>query len=183
MNIHQLLITTAVIGSLALPTVVLAEEGATDSAPASASSASQQKGDIKGAPEMDWKTIRKHRDEVLAQLPPEKSKLYRETMKKAYEEKNDIVREQIHKVQDESDALLTAAKFDKAAFLAKNAELDKLHAESRTNLNQAFASVAEQCSQDERKILAKLRPERKQSPAKMDAKDKKDVQDNKSEGK
>ena len=97
-------------------------------------------------------------------LPPEKSKLYNETMKKAIEDSFDA-RKQIRKAYEEADALLTAEKFDKAAFLAKAAEIDDRYNKSRAKLNEAFASAINGFTQEERKEVLKARNEnRRQRP-------------------
>jgi len=99
--------------------------------------------------------MQQHREEVLSQLPPEKAKLFKDTMKQS-REKNEATHEQIKKLRKEKDALLTAEKFDKDAYLAKNVEMDKLYDQMRANKDNAFVSVAAQFSPAERKILAKM---------------------------
>ncbi len=91
-----------------------------------------------------------------ATLSPDKAKLYNDTLKAASDSNKDL-RDKIHKAHDESDAIMTAEKFDKAAFLAKQAELDGLYSQVRTKMNAAYVSVVEKLKQDERKILIKTR--------------------------
>lgn len=93
-----------------------------------------------------------------AKLSPEKAKLYNDTMKKAIEESVDS-RAQIRKIYEEADALLTAEKFDKKAFLAKASEIDELYNKSRAKLNEAFASAINDFTQQERTELLKARNE------------------------
>jgi len=97
-----------------------------------------------------------------AKLSPEKAKLYNDTMQKAIDD-NKEVREQIHKAFQEADNIMTAEKFDKAAFLAKAKELDQLYAKMRDKNNEAFVSVVEKFSQEDRKILLKARNEHRHS--------------------
>jgi len=107
---------------------------------------------------MDWKVIRQHREEVLAQLPPEKAKLYKDAMHQVHE-KNQALRDQIEKMHAEIKALMTADTFNKSDYLAKNAEMEKLYAQMRTNMLEAITSVAAQFTLEERKTLTKLHME------------------------
>lgn len=93
-----------------------------------------------------------------AQLSPEKAKLYNETMKKALEGSVET-RAKIRKTYEEADAIITAEKFDKKAFLAKAVEIDEQYAASRLKLNEAFASAIDGFTQEDRKALLKARNE------------------------
>lgn len=94
------------------------------------------------------------------QLSPEKAKIYNDAMQAA-DDGNQDLRMQIHKAHDEADAILTAEKFDKKAFLAKAAELDGLYAKMRERNNEAYVSVMEKLTQDDRKILLKAHNDRR----------------------
>lgn len=135
MKIRALLSTTALIATLALSPAAYAEDS---------------------AQHLKQGFNQRRQQEVLNQLPPEKAKLFKETMGKT-REGNQTIYEQIKQQQDALAALLTAEKFDKAAYLAKTAEIDKLYAQMRANTTQAFVSVASQFSVEERKVLAKMR--------------------------
>jgi len=99
---------------------------------------------------------RQRMDDVLAQLPPDKAQIFRDTMKQV-REKNRETYEKVHAAQDELKGILTADKFDKAAYLAKSAEIDKLYDQIRGTRRDAIVSVAGQFSASERKIIAQLR--------------------------
>ena len=103
-----------------------------------------------------------------ALLPPEKAKLYNQAMQKAVDENKDL-RDQIRKAHEETDEILTAEKFDKTAFLAKAAELDKLYAKMRDKTNAAFISVVETFTQEDRKILVKARNDHRRRAATQQA--------------
>lgn len=95
------------------------------------------------------------RKEAMAQLPPEKAKLFQDSMKQVHE-KNEALQAQARKLHEELDALLTAEKFDKDAWTAKSAEIDKVYDQMRANRNAAFVAAASQFSADERKTLSKM---------------------------
>ena len=102
--------------------------------------------------------LQHYREEILAQLPAEKAKLYKDTMQQAYDKNKDTY-SQIEKMHAELKETLNADKFDKDVYLAKSAEMEKLYGKMRASSAEAFASVAAQFTPDERKILAKLRHE------------------------
>lgn len=117
---------------------------------------------------------RAHREEVLSQLPADKAQLFKDTMKQS-REKDKAVHDQIRKVFKERDAILTADKFDKKAYLAKSAEITKLFTQVHDNMTNSFVSVAEKFTPEERKILAKLRPEKPMRGMKDDGPEKDDA--------
>ena len=98
-----------------------------------------------------------HRDSVLAQLPPEKAKLYKDAIS-ALHSKNAPIYDQIDKLHQDLTTIMTADTFDKAAYIAKNAEIEKAYAQTKGNTTEAIASVAAQFTLDERKTLEKLHP-------------------------
>jgi uncharacterized membrane protein len=149
MRLTKLLSTTAILMSLALPGAAFADH---------------TEDHAKGG-----EAYHEHMQEVLSQLPAEKATLFKDTMK-ATREKNKPLRDQLHKLYSDRDAILTADKFDKDAFNAKNAELDKIYDQMRANTNQSFVSVAAQFTADERKVLAKIHKE----PMKHDGEESRD---------
>jgi uncharacterized membrane protein len=91
--------------------------------------------------------------EALAKLPEAKATAFRDAMAQA-RKNNDGMKDQMKKQRGELNAIMTAPTFDKAAYIAKSAELqaskDKMHA----NMSEAFANAVAGLSQDERKQLA-----------------------------
>ena len=138
MKLLALVLTTTL-----LATTAYAQD---DTAPAAASSGQELQ--------------KKEAQKELAQLPADKAKAYNDAMQKA-NDSNKELRSQIHKAYEEADMILTAEKFDKKAFLAKAVEIDALYDKTRINMNSAFVGVAENFTQEERKILLKTRNERR----------------------
>ena len=83
-------------------------------------------------------------------------KLMHDTMTKQREE-NKATFEGLTAKQKELDALLKAATFDKAAFLAKDAEIQELHQKMMRARSEAFADIATQLSPEDRAKLAEGR--------------------------
>ena len=116
---------------------------------------------LPAAPADKGKTRESSKEQVQkesADLSPEKAKIYNDAMQKAIES-NKAMHAEIRKAYQEADALLTAPTFDKKAYLAKTAEIDQLYAKQRAAMSDAFVSVVEKFSQDDRKILLKARNE------------------------
>ena len=106
----------------------------------------------------DKETQKEQLQQESAQLSPDKAKVYNDAMQKAIDSNKDL-HTQIRKAYDAADALLVAQEFDKKAYLAKTAEIDQLYAKQRASLSDAFVSVVEKFSQEDRKILLKARNE------------------------
>ncbi len=86
-------------------------------------------------------------------LSDEKFKTYKDAMNKArYDGKH--ISEQIKAKRKEMAALLSAEKFDKAAYLAKHDEMQALIDKTARLKAEAMASIAEKFSAADRKILA-----------------------------
>jgi len=85
-------------------------------------------------------------------LPDAKEKIYKDALDQLHA-KNKVIYSQIDKLQQEASAIMTADKFDKAAFLAKNADIEKAYAQVHTNTAETVASVAAQFTADERRIM------------------------------
>lgn len=94
-------------------------------------------------------------EEALSKLPAAKQKLVKDAMDKAKAENKELWM-QGKKLRDEQKAILTAEKFDKAAYLAKSKELNDLRDKMSANRTEAFASVAGQLTPEERLSLAKM---------------------------
>ena len=94
------------------------------------------------------------REAILSTLPADKQKIYKDGIQ-ALRAKNTALHDQIIKLQQDISTVMTADKFDKAAFIAKNEEIEKLFAQMRSNTAEAIASIASQFSLEERKILEK----------------------------
>lgn|GEM_PF-4858438 len=143
MKMTKLVVTTALLTSLTLGGIFYAQtsDAANEVAPAAAAPAAAT-GAAKST--------------AVTQLPTDKAKLYNETMKQATEN-NAALRAQIQKAREEADAILTADKFDKKAYLAKATEMDQLYSKARSGMNEAFTSVAEKFNLAERKILLQNR--------------------------
>lgn len=90
---------------------------------------------------------------VANKLPEDKAKEFAGAMRAAYD-KNSETFEQTRALRKEISNLLTAEKFDKSAYIAKNNELSKLYEKMRTANTEAMANAASKLSQEERAMLA-----------------------------
>lgn len=93
-------------------------------------------------------------ENALSKLPTQKAADFRNTMVESDEENKDA-QEQIYRLHSDLHAILTAPVFDKKAFLAKRADLQKLHGKIEENKAEAFAAAASELSQTERTTLAR----------------------------
>jgi len=91
--------------------------------------------------------------QALSKLPPEKAAAFRDTMTKN-KDANVATREQIKKLEEKKFSILTAEKFDQAAYVATTAEIHKLHQTIMSSHCDAFAGFAAGLSQTERTTLA-----------------------------
>jgi transcription termination factor NusB len=159
MKIRTTVLTMALLMSAACVTSAYAEATVSGTnAPSAIAAIAPAAGTPDAKPEKEQ--VKEQLKQDSSGLPIEKAKLYNEIMQKAIESNKDL-RAQIHKAHDEADAIMTAEKFDKAAFLAKSAELDGLYAKQRAVMNDAFVSIMEKFSQEDRKTLIKARNERR----------------------
>jgi uncharacterized membrane protein len=94
-------------------------------------------------------------EKLLSELPPEKAKLFKETLSQS-RSKNTALRAQIDKLEQDVATIMVAESFDKASYLAKNTEISKLYNEMKKNSSEAIASVAEKFTQADRKVLEKM---------------------------
>ncbi|MDD5585579.1 MAG: periplasmic heavy metal sensor [Alphaproteobacteria bacterium] len=95
-------------------------------------------------------------------LSDEKNKILKAALAKARED-NQQITEQIKAKRKELAALMGAERFDKEAFLAKDAEMQDLIAKAARKKAEALASVAGQFAVQDRKILAERFGKRKGS--------------------
>jgi len=96
-----------------------------------------------------------YRAMVLSQLPPEKLAMYKAAIAQL-RTKNKVLYDQIAKLQGDLSTILTAEKFDKPAYMAKVAEIDKIYTQTHTNTTEAIVGVAEKFTPEERKVLDSL---------------------------
>lgn len=96
-----------------------------------------------------------YRDKVLAELPADKAASYRSAMEQAHS-KNQPLYDQIKVLKHDLSGLMTAEKFDKAAYLAKQAEIEKLYSQMHVSRAEALASLIETWTVADRKTLEKL---------------------------
>jgi Spy/CpxP family protein refolding chaperone len=133
MKLHTMLSTAALMASLTLSGAAIANE------PAAAADAAKKP----------------HRmEETVSKLPEAKQKIVREAMEKARAQNKELWA-QSKKLRDEHKAILTAEKFDKAAYLAKAKEMSDLRSKMADNRNEAFASIAGQLTPEERLALVR----------------------------
>lgn len=92
-------------------------------------------------------------EEALSQLPEKDAEKFRDTMRQAHE-KNRAIHEQMRQLHEELHRIMTAEKFDKSAFIAKNNELKQMQDMMFSNMTEAFAAALSGLSQGERKTLA-----------------------------
>lgn len=92
-------------------------------------------------------------EEAINKLPAAKAEAFKATMKKSHE-KNEKLSAQSKKLHEEMRAIVTAEKFDKAAFLAKSGELQKVHDQMHVSMTESLAEALSSLSQDERKTLS-----------------------------
>jgi Spy/CpxP family protein refolding chaperone len=82
-------------------------------------------------------------------------KLLHETMHKAHEANKGTI-EEMHKLREERRNILAAKTFDKAAFLSITAQIEKKHEQLKKSRIQAFASIADKFTPEERERLAHM---------------------------
>ena len=97
--------------------------------------------------------------ELLSQLPPDKEMLVHQTMREVREITAEN-RDQIKKLKKEIVDVLTAPLFDEGMFLEKTKSMQILRQKERQTMVEGFAKVAKQFTQEERKILAEIIPQK-----------------------
>jgi len=91
--------------------------------------------------------------ELGLKLPPDKEKLFSDTMEKVFRQ-NDDVRKQTDESRERLLSILSAPQFDEGAFQAEVTRLDGLRDLMMKRLAEATKELAKQLNQEERKVLA-----------------------------
>ncbi len=103
-----------------------------------------------------WEEQREERhaafEAALAKLPADKATLVKDSMQKN-RENGKAMHEKIRALHDQEKSLLLAPSFDKSAYLAKSAEISKLHDQQQAARSASMADVASKLSAAERKVL------------------------------
>jgi Spy/CpxP family protein refolding chaperone len=97
--------------------------------------------------------------EAIAKLPADKAKLVTDTMKQMHE-KRKAGWEGMKAKRDEMRTLMLAEPFDKAAYLAKAAEVEDARHANATAMHQTIADLAGQLTAEERKTLLDAMPKK-----------------------
>jgi uncharacterized membrane protein len=145
MKINTLLSTTALILSLTLSHAAYAQQAPTK---ATASPVAQPYNP---------------REIILAKLPPEKLKYYRDVIAQL-QRKNSPLRKQAIDLEKNMDEMLLSPQFNKTEYLAKDAQIVNLYNQIRANGVDAIGTMAAQFTPEERKILMELRDPRRFAP-------------------
>ncbi len=122
------------------------------SAPAYAQSAPDN-GNGQQTQSQDARPQDMHHHDHFADLSPQGQQIMKTTMHKAHEG-NKALWEQGKKLHEQLHAILTADTFDQKAFVAKQAELAKLHARMHASMTQSFAAALAQLSPEDRNAIA-----------------------------
>lgn len=92
-------------------------------------------------------------EKALTGLSEQDRAAFKEGMKAGHE-KAKLLHEQLKKQEEEQRALLSAATFDKAAYIAKSGEISKLRAQLHSAMTESFANTVANFPQSERAALA-----------------------------
>jgi Spy/CpxP family protein refolding chaperone len=85
-------------------------------------------------------------------LPDAKRELLHNTMKAAFE-KNKGLMDQMHKLHEKMHAIVSADNFNPQAFESTSAQIEKLHDRIHKIRTDAFASIANQFTPEEREMI------------------------------
>ena len=88
-------------------------------------------------------------------LSKEKIELLRSAFKKVHED-NKTVFEELHKLRKEQHDILVAKAFNKEAFLSVSAKIEQKRAQLAKSHAQAFASIADKFTSEERERLSRM---------------------------
>jgi uncharacterized membrane protein len=91
--------------------------------------------------------------ELGLKLPPDKKKLFLDTMEKVFRE-NDDIRKQMDEARERVLSILSAPEFDEAAYQVETAKLEKLRGMMMQRFADATKELAKRFNQEERKALA-----------------------------
>jgi uncharacterized membrane protein len=86
-------------------------------------------------------------------LPPEKEKLFSDTIEKAFLE-NDHIHKQMDEARERVLSILSAPEFDEATYQAETEKLEKLRGVMMQRFADATKELAKQFNQEERRVLA-----------------------------
>jgi uncharacterized membrane protein len=161
MNKCKLLSATALFVTLMMSATALAADATKPAEPAKPAVAAAKpeapKADAKPAGKKEAGKTGKKAAAGANKIAPEKVKLYRDALQAAGT-KNAAVQTQIKKLRDEVTAIIAAEKFDTEAYVAKNAEIDKLNVQMRSNVTEATAGALAKFTPAERKVVVASRP-------------------------
>jgi uncharacterized membrane protein len=96
--------------------------------------------------------FKQHERKLVAKLPPEKQRLFRDAMERAHLECEDL-RKQIGNTRERALSILTAPEFDERAFQAEVEKLHDLRGMIAQRLADATMELAKQFDSEERKVL------------------------------
>lgn len=142
----HLLTSTALVLSLSIASLAYAADAPAPAAPAKAAAAKAE------APKPN-RGLPPFMEAAVAKLPADKAAAFRDTMEKGHE-KNKEARPDMRKLNDERRDMLTAAKFDKKAYLAKSKEIIDAENKMRMSRDEVFADAISALSQSERQAFA-----------------------------
>jgi uncharacterized membrane protein len=97
--------------------------------------------------------LRRQPPEIDVKIPPEKEKLFSETMEQVRKE-NRTVRRQMRETRQRIFSILTAPEFDEASYQAESEKLQELRGHMMRGLSNTTKKLARQMNQEERKALA-----------------------------
>jgi len=108
-------------------------------------------------------------ENAISSLPSDQAEDFRDTLQQAHEDNKDLY-DQARDLRKEMHDILIADEFDKDAFLAKSAQLRKVHDTIGANLDDAFADASAELSVKDRQTLASaMEQEHKMNKAKKKA--------------
>jgi uncharacterized membrane protein len=96
--------------------------------------------------------FKQHEQKLVAKLPPEKQRLFRDVMGRADSEREDI-RRQIGETRERALSILIAPEFDERAFQVEVEKLQDLRGMIGQRLADATRELAKQFDSEERKVL------------------------------
>jgi uncharacterized membrane protein len=98
-------------------------------------------------------SLRRTPPELTVKLPPEKEKLFSDTLGKVRLENREI-RKQVREGRENIFSILTAPQFDEAAYESETKKLHELRMLMMHQLSDTTKQLAKQLNQEERKALA-----------------------------
>ncbi len=98
-------------------------------------------------------SLRKKPPKLSVKLPPEKEKLFRDTMRKVRLD-NRVIRNQMKETREKIFSILIAPEFDETAYESEAKKLHELRGLMMQHFSNATKELAKQFSQEERNALA-----------------------------